>query len=187
MSARAVELGAAIDWDVTLGNTLTSHRVLYWAGLVGGGGSSAGTAGASPSPVETAKGGCGPPGISTSTPTTPASAQLTVQERLARVLAEGHFTKGRSAADPEVLVSACVAVGLDEEDARRVVETPDRFRDEVLSTIDSLHRRGICSIPVFIFTLASTGEVLAEVHGARTEEDYSKVLRAIPRGRSIPV
>eukprot|EP00035_Acanthoeca_spectabilis_P030258 m.8628 g.8628 ORF g.8628 m.8628 type:complete len:151 (-) comp4081_c0_seq1:290-742(-) len=150
MTQTGRDLGVAMDFGVEVGNTLDSHRLLWWAGAKG------------EDPAD---------------PTAPGT-----QEALARILARGHFTQRRSAQDHAVLVAACAEVGLDGAEAQQVLDAPERYQDEVLAAIDALHRRGIFSIPVFVFCLGD-GRVLAEVSGAQSEAAYATVLRKAASAR----
>ena len=74
------------------------------------------------------------------------------------------------------MLCACAAeVGLDERAARRYLESEAGFA-EVTASVESSHRMGIHSIPVFIFRSANYETV---VHGSADVERFGEVLDAI--------
>jgi predicted DsbA family dithiol-disulfide isomerase len=71
------------------------------------------------------------------------------QLTLKRALFETYFTAGRDTADPEVLVAAARAAGLDEAEAREVLSS-GRYADEVRAAEAHWRRAGITSVPSVI-------------------------------------
>jgi predicted DsbA family dithiol-disulfide isomerase len=71
------------------------------------------------------------------------------QLTLKRALFEVNFTQGRDTGDPEVLVQAAVAAGLDGDEAREVLAS-GRYADEVRAAEDHWRRAGISSVPAVI-------------------------------------
>lgn len=71
------------------------------------------------------------------------------QLTLKRALFEVYFTANRDTSDPEVLVAAATAAGLDPDEAREVL-TSGRYADEVRAAEEHWRRAGITSVPSVI-------------------------------------
>jgi predicted DsbA family dithiol-disulfide isomerase len=129
---RAAEVGftMATGPQSRIYNTFDAHRLLHWAGLVGG------------------------------------------QAALKRALFEAYFTDGQNPGDIEVLVAAAGKVGLDEAEARTVLES-GRYADEVRAAEQHWRLEGISAVPAVIINdryLISGGQPAAA---------FEKALRSI--------
>ncbi len=71
------------------------------------------------------------------------------QQALKHALFEAYFTKGQDFGDPDVLVEAATAAGLDAERAREVVAS-DRFAVEVRAAEQRWQAAGISSVPAVV-------------------------------------
>lgn len=94
------------------------------------------------------------------------------QWRLKRSLLAAYHRDGRNPADPQVLIEACVALGLEAEDVRRVIEE-NRFADEVRTAEAEWQQAGIRAVP----SVVVNGRHL--IQGAQPEEAFAQALRDI--------
>ena len=56
----------------------------------------------------------------------------------------------------EQLLEVAVLIGLDEAETRVVLES-GKYREEIVETVEQMHKMGINSIPVLIFDVQSSG------------------------------
>lgn len=96
-------------------------------------------------------------------------------EDLAQAIGHQYFEGARLLADWDMLVECAGEVGLDPEAALRYLESGSG-REEVLASVEAAHRRGIHSIPVFVFHSAGYAKT---VHGSSDEATFAAVLREI--------
>jgi predicted DsbA family dithiol-disulfide isomerase len=96
------------------------------------------------------------------------------QHELKKALFAAYFSDGSNPSDPDVLVAAAEAAGLDGAAARAVLAT-DRYAEAVRSEEEFWVSRGINAVPAFIFE----GKYL--VSGAQPPETFEAVLRQIAR------
>jgi predicted DsbA family dithiol-disulfide isomerase len=94
------------------------------------------------------------------------------QAALKKKLFEAYFTNGQSPSDPETLVSAAEAVGLDPVEAREVVSS-GRFADEVRETEQLWRSRGISAVPAVVINDRYL------ISGGQPPEAFEKALRGI--------
>lgn len=94
------------------------------------------------------------------------------QWRLKRSLLAAYHRDGRNPADPQVLIEACVALGLEAEDVRRVIEE-NRFADEVRTAEAEWQQAGIRAVP----SVVVNGRHL--IQGAQPEGAFAQALRDI--------
>lgn len=95
-----------------------------------------------------------------------------VQWRLKRALLTAYHRDGRNPGDPEVLLSEAVALGLDPDDVRRVIEE-NRFADEVRAAEAEWQEAGIRAVP----SVVVNGRHL--IQGAQPPEAFAQALRQI--------
>jgi predicted DsbA family dithiol-disulfide isomerase len=69
---------------------------------------------------------------------------------LKTALFEAYFTMGWNPSDPEILVAAAEAVGLDRDEAREVLDS-GRYAEDVRAAEQLWQSRGIHSVPAIIF------------------------------------
>jgi predicted DsbA family dithiol-disulfide isomerase len=71
------------------------------------------------------------------------------QIELKRALFDAYFTEQANVSDPEVLVGKAVAVGLDGEEARRVLAS-NRYAEHVRSAEHAWQEAGISAVPTVV-------------------------------------
>ena len=103
-----------------------------------------------------------------------------VQRALAERLFEAHFTLGANIADPALLTTLAVAVGMDRERVERYLAS-DEGLAETLDALRHARELGITAVPSFVFD----GQYLVE--GGQPAETFVAVLnevaeRAAPEG-----
>mgnify|MGYP002654871287 FL=1 len=89
-----------------------------------------------------------------------------------RQLLVAYHRDGRNPADPQVLIGEAVALGLDAEDVRRVIEE-NRFADEVRGAEEEWQQAGIRAVP----SVVVNGRHL--IQGAQPPEAFAQALRQI--------
>ncbi len=99
------------------------------------------------------------------------AADRGVQSELEELLFRAHFTEGRSHTDPDSLVQIAVAAGLDEGEARTVVES-DAYADDVRADEALARSFGISGVPFFV------ADRKFGVSGAQPAEVLLEMLRA---------
>lgn len=95
-----------------------------------------------------------------------------VQWRLKRALLAAYHQDGRNPGDPDVLLAESVALGLDPDDVRRVIEE-NRFADEVRAAEAEWQEAGIRAVP----SVVVNGRHL--IQGAQPPEAFAQALRQI--------
>eukprot|EP01006_Ploeotia_vitrea_P026348 TRINITY_DN59335_c0_g1_i1.p1 TRINITY_DN59335_c0_g1~~TRINITY_DN59335_c0_g1_i1.p1 ORF type:complete len:212 (-),score=25.09 TRINITY_DN59335_c0_g1_i1:314-949(-) len=105
------------------------------------------------------------------------------QEELAELLSHYHFEQKRCVCDHTNLLQAVGVVGLDQQEAARVLKDPSMFRAEVEAELDEAVEQGIHSIPVV--SVYGGGDergrktLLYRDSGAAQPEEYAHVLRQL--------
>ena len=96
-------------------------------------------------------------------------------EALAAAIGHQYFERAKPLADHDMLCACAVEVGLDGTAARAYLASDDGFAEVRASVAHNL-RRGIRSIPVFVFQSGGFEEV---VHGSADVARFGQVLDAI--------
>ena len=94
------------------------------------------------------------------------------QRALKHALLKAYFTDGLSPADPEVLVQAVAAAGLDETAARELLAS-DAYTTEVREAEAFYHQQGISSVPAIIINDRHL------ISGGQPVEVFERALRHI--------
>jgi predicted DsbA family dithiol-disulfide isomerase len=96
------------------------------------------------------------------------AAEHGLQDTLKEALLSAYQEKGQHIADPDVLTTVAVEVGLDEAEVRDVL-AGDRYTDEVRADERAAHEIGVQGVPFFVFDRryavsgAQPSDVLLEV------------------------
>ena len=88
---------------------------------------------------------------------------------LKQALFTAHFTQGRNLSDPEVLIAIAAETGLDEQEARAVLDD-QRHADAVRAEERFWQQQGITGVPAVIFDRQHL------VTGAQGVENYTRIL-----------
>ncbi len=105
------------------------------------------------------------------------AAREGVQEAVAEALFRAHFAEGRNLADPQVLVAAGVAGGLEAARASALLES-DEGVTEVQAELEQAHAMGISSVPTFVI------DGRYAVQGAQPPEAFVQILAKITAERA---
>ncbi|MBM7810289.1 DsbA family oxidoreductase [Saccharothrix algeriensis] len=100
------------------------------------------------------------------------AARHGLQRRLLAALFEGHFAEGASLFTPEALVGFAERVGLDPDEARRVLHDPDAYLEPVRADEQEAARLGAGGVPFFVV------DGRYGVSGAQPVETFARALRA---------
>jgi predicted DsbA family dithiol-disulfide isomerase len=96
------------------------------------------------------------------------AAERGVQGELKEALLSAYQEKGQHIADPDVLTTVAVGIGMDESEVREVL-AGDRYGDEVRADEREAHEIGVQGVPFFVFDRryavsgAQPSDVLLEV------------------------
>ena len=107
-------------------------------------------------------------------------AGLEAAERLADILAKGHFEQRQCVCDHANILRACKAAGLDASAAQNVLNGTE-FKDAVLSDIKKLQvEQGVFSIPVFWLRMhGDLSSRVLRVSGAASVAEFEQVLNIL--------
>jgi predicted DsbA family dithiol-disulfide isomerase len=94
------------------------------------------------------------------------------QRKLKHALLQAYHGEGLNTADPEILISLAVKAGLNEIEAREVVNS-DRYGDEVHTAEKYWQQAGITSVPAFIINQKHL------ISGGQAPEVFEQALRKI--------
>jgi predicted DsbA family dithiol-disulfide isomerase len=78
------------------------------------------------------------------------AAERGTQGELKEALLSAYQEQGQHIADPDVLATVAVGVGLDESEVREVL-AGDRYTDEVRADEREAHEIGVQGVPFFVF------------------------------------
>ena len=78
------------------------------------------------------------------------AAEHGLQDQLKEALLSAYQEKGQHIADPDVLTSVAVEVGLDPDEVRDVLST-NRYGDDVRADENEAHEIGVQGVPFFVF------------------------------------
>ncbi|MCB8874591.1 DsbA family oxidoreductase [Acidisoma silvae] len=101
------------------------------------------------------------------------------QAALKHALFAAYFTDGKNPSDPDVLVAAAEAVGLDGASARALLAS-NRYADEVRDAEDLWRSRGINSVPAVVID----GRYL--ISGGQPPDAFEQALRRIAEDNQKP-
>lgn len=99
-------------------------------------------------------------------------------EKLAQAIGHRYFEHGVPLADREMLCECAAALGLDAIVARAYLDSDAGYAD-VRASVEALHRTGVHSIPVFIFSAPGEPAYQRTVHGSANVDTFREVLREI--------
>lgn len=96
-------------------------------------------------------------------------------DAVATALFRAYFSEGRNVSDRDVLVDCAAEVGLDEEDARTLLDG-DEYVEAVRESQEQARRRGITGVPCYVF------DDKHAVTGAQPVEVMTEALDAVSAG-----
>jgi predicted DsbA family dithiol-disulfide isomerase len=100
------------------------------------------------------------------------AATKNLEEKLTTRLMKAYFTDGKNLSDIDTLVELAVEVGLDQNQAKEVLES-NQFKDEVTAQIDEARKVGVQGVPFFVINRKYG------VSGAQQTEYFAQVLEQI--------
>lgn len=101
-----------------------------------------------------------------------------VQDKVVESLFDAYFNQERFLNDPDVLVEAAMAGGIDEATARAFVANEDDFVKETSEELQIGRSMGVSGVPYFVITNVDSGKQTA-VSGAQPPAQFEEIFKQL--------